>query len=111
MTDPNCIFCKIAKQEIPAKKVYEDDRLFAFFDINPKAEGHTLLIPKDHHRWFIDLPDELADELFRGAKKVAKQLKEDYKADFVRLGIVGVDVPHVHIHLIPQKLSDHGPEI
>jgi histidine triad (HIT) family protein len=111
MPEQNCLFCKIANKEIPAKIVYEDDFTIAFLDIHPKAEGHTLLIPKEHHRWFIDMPDSLSDEVFRAAKRVSKMLKDQYKTDFVRLGIVGVDVPHVHIHLIPQKLDDPGPEI
>lgn len=111
MTDPNCIFCKIGSKQIPSKSIYENEFVMAFLDISPKAPGHTLLIPKEHYRWFIDLPDTLSDELFRAAKHVAKLLKQDHQADFVRLGIVGTDVPHVHIHLIPQKVGDGGPEI
>lgn len=111
MTEQNCVFCKIASKEIASNVVYEDETTIAFLDIHPKAAGHTLLIPKEHHKWFIDMPDALSDELFRSAKKVANQLKEEYKGDFVRLGIVGTDIPHVHIHLIPQKLGDPGPEI
>lgn len=111
MHDPNCIFCKIARGEIPSEIVHEDELTIAFLDINPKAPGHTLLIPKTHHRWFIDMPDDLSDELFRMAKRVSKTLKEKYEGDFVRLGIVGTDIPHVHVHLIPQKIDDPGPEI
>jgi histidine triad (HIT) family protein len=111
MSDPDCVFCKIVSKEIPSDIVYEDDFVLAFLDIHPKAPGHTLLIPKEHHRWFIDLPDNLSDELFKSAKKVAKMLKAEYSGDFVRLGIVGTDVPHVHVHLIPQKIEDGGPEI
>jgi histidine triad (HIT) family protein len=107
----NCIFCKIVSGEIPADKTYEDENVIAFLDIHPKAPGHTLLIPKEHHRWFYELPDQVADDLFRSAKKVALQLKDKYQADFVRLGIVGTDVPHVHVHLIPQTFSQNGPEI
>jgi len=107
----NCIFCKIAAGEIPAQKTYEDEHVIAFLDIHPKAPGHTLLIPKEHHRWFYDMPDDLSAALFSAAKKVALQLKEEHQASFVRLGIVGTDVPHVHVHLIPQTLSDLGPEI
>lgn len=107
----NCIFCKIAAGEVPAEKVYEDERVVAFLDIHPKAPGHTLLIPKEHHRWFYDLPDDTAADLFRSAKTVALKLKSEHQADFVRLGIVGTDVPHVHVHLIPQHFKDGGPEI
>ncbi len=101
----NCIFCKIVNGEIPAKKTYEDASTLAFLDIHPKAPGHTLLIPKSHYQWFTDLPDEASDTLFRTAKKLAQNLKEEHTADYVRLSIVGRDVPHVHIHLIPQHLS------
>lgn len=89
--------------------IFEDDVSIAFLDIHPKATGHALLIPKDHYRWFIDTPDELSAKLFSNAKEIAKKLKDEYQADYVRLGIVGVDVPHLHIHLIPQKLD--GPPI
>lgn len=107
----DCIFCKIAKGEVPADKVYEDDTVVAFSDIHPKAPGHTLLIPREHHRWFIDMPDALSNDVFRAAKRVAIQLKEKHGADFVRLGIVGTDVPHVHVHLIPQMMHQTEPQI
>ena len=109
--DDNCIFCKIAKGEIPAEKIYEDDASVAFLDISPKAPGHTLLIPKAHYQWFQDTPDDISDPLFRTAKSVARDLKEKYAADYVRLSIVGTDVAHVHIHLIPQKLAEKVQEI
>ena len=102
----NCIFCKIASGEIPSKKVYEDDQVFAFLDIHPKAPGHTLLIPKAHYQWFDELPDDLSDHLFRTAKVLARELKRKDGTDYVHLSIVGKDVPHVHIHLIPRKLSE-----
>src|SRR4051812_45696769 len=102
----NCIFCKIAKAEIPSQKVYEDDTVFAFLDIQPKAPGHTLLIPKAHYQWFEELPDDLSDHLFRIAKQLARDMKKKNDVDYVRLGIVGKDVPHAHIHLIPQKIAD-----
>ncbi|MEI6864360.1 MAG: HIT domain-containing protein [Candidatus Adlerbacteria bacterium] len=100
----DCIFCKIIAGEIPSNKTYEDDNFVAFLDIHPQAPGHTLLIPKEHHQWFYDVPDELSDQLFRQAKTLAKKLKNEYNADYVRLSIVGIDVPHVHLHLIPQNL-------
>ncbi|MHB1330472.1 MAG: HIT family protein [Minisyncoccota bacterium] len=111
MNNPDCIFCKIARKEIPSEIIYEDEDLIAFADTHPVKPGHTLLIPKDHYRWFIDMPDTASDKLFRGTKKVGTILKERYEADYIRLGIVGKDVPHVHVHLIPQKLSDNGPAI
>lgn len=101
----DCIFCKIARKEIPAQIIFEDEKTVAFLDIDPKAPGHSLIIPKQHHQWFIDLPDDLSDTLFRNAKNLGKKLKDDYGADYIRLGIVGTDVPHAHVHLIPQKLG------
>ncbi len=107
----DCIFCKIARKEAPAKILYEDDSFIAFANIHPVAPGHTLLIPKAHYRWFIDMPDDLYANLFLKAKDVAKILKDSHSADFVRLGIVGKDVPHTHIHLVPQRIGDGGPEL
>jgi histidine triad (HIT) family protein len=101
-----CIFCKIAKGEIPSEKVHhEDNSIISFLDMNQSVPGHTLVIPIEHYHWFDELPDELGDKLFRVAKKIAKELKGKYNADYVRLNIVGTDIPHVHIHLIPQKLT------
>jgi histidine triad (HIT) family protein len=101
----NCIFCKIAGKEIPSQITFEDENSVAFLDIHPKAPGHTLLIPKEHHQWFTDLPYDLSQKLFHNAQKLSQKLKEEYGADYVRLGIVGTDVPHVHIHLIPLKFN------
>ena len=105
----NCIFCKIGRGEIPTEKVYEDEKMLAFLDIHPKAPGHTLLIPKEHHQWFIDLPDTLYDSLFKTAKSLSRQLRTEYGADYIQLSIVGRDVPHVHVHLIPRKLNFEVP--
>lgn len=102
---PDCIFCKIAKGEIPSRKVHhEDDLVVSFPDLHPRAPGHTLIIPVEHYVWFQDMPDELSDRIFRASKKIAKQLKEEYKADYIKLRINGQDIPHVHIHLIPAML-------
>lgn len=103
--EANCIFCKIVQGEIPSNKNYEDDDFLGFLDIHPKSAGHTLLIPKAHFPWFIDLPEEMSDKLFRVARNLSKKLKEEYQADYVRLGIVGTDIAHTHVHLIPLKLN------
>jgi histidine triad (HIT) family protein len=102
----DCIFCKIVRGEIPSEKTHEDEVSIAFLDLHPKAPGHTLLIPKEHYRWFQDIPDEVYNPLFLAAKHVANDIKQTYGADYVRMGIVGTDVPHVHIHLVPQKITD-----
>ena len=99
----DCIFCKIAKGEIPSDKVYEDDEVLAFLDISPKVPGHTLLIPKQHYPWFEDFPDEFLDKVFRAAKRIAKDMKKDSSVGYVQVSVVGKDVPHAHVHLLPQK--------
>ncbi|MBX9765282.1 HIT domain-containing protein [Patescibacteria group bacterium] len=105
-----CVFCKIVSGEIPSPRTYEDEKVIAFLDIRPKAPGHTLLIPREHHAWFYELPDDLSDHLFRVAKKLAKELKAKHNAYLVKLSIVGDQVPHTHIHLIPFGSAD-SPEI
>jgi len=102
-----CIFCKIAKGEIPALKVHEDKEFLAFLDINPLNPGHTLVIPKKHYRWVWDVPN--VDEYFEFTRKVAKALQKAMKTDFIASGIAGNDVSHAHIHLVPRfKNDEHG---
>ncbi len=105
-TDPNCSFCKIVKKEIPAEIIYEDDEFVAFLDINPSAKGHSLLIPKFHKHWWLDLSEEEINESFNTAKIIGMKLKKVLKSDFVRLNITGTDVPHFHIHLIPLNIGE-----
>lgn len=106
----NCVFCKIVSCEIPSEKSYEDEHVIAFADIRPRAPGHTLLVPRTHYQWFYELPDEVSDHLFRIAKKLALQLKEKYQAKLVKLSVVGDEVPHTHIHLIPYPPGE-SPQI
>ncbi len=103
----NCIFCKIIRGEIPTKPTYENEFVVAFPDIKPVAPGHTLVIPKEHHQWFYEVPEELAKEWFSAAQFLGLKLKEDTGADYIHVSIVGKDVPHAHIHLIPQKLTEN----
>ncbi|MFA6254769.1 MAG: HIT family protein [Patescibacteria group bacterium] len=102
----DCIFCKIIAGEIPAAKVYEDDKVLAFLDINPVNYGHVLLIPKEHYRMMADTPDELVAYIFTKAKELMKVIKIALKADFVVVSVVGVDVPHFHVHLVPRFKDD-----
>lgn len=102
----DCIFCKIIKGEIPSAKVYEDDKVLAFLDIKPVNFGHTLLIPKEHHRMMYDTPDEILSYTYLRAKKLMKKIKEALAADYVSVSVVGIEVPHFHIHLIPRYLND-----
>jgi len=100
------IFSKIIAREIPAEIVYEDGNVIAFLDIAPVSKGHTLVVPKKEYRWFYDVPAELAGELFVASQKISRALKNATGADFVQLSIVGDEVPHVHIHLIPRFAND-----
>jgi len=102
----DCIFCKIVAGKIPAAKIYEDDQFLAFLDINPVTDGHVLLIPKAHHQMMIDLPEELIGPIYQVSKKLMERIKTAMAADFVVLSVVGIDVPHFHIHLIPRRSGD-----
>ncbi len=102
----DCIFCKIIKGEIPSAKVYEDDKVFAFLDINPVNYGHTLVIPKEHHQMMHDVPDELLAYCYVKAKELMIKMKKALEADYVTVSVVGLDVPHFHIHLIPRYYDD-----
>lgn len=105
-TDPNCIFCKIARGEIPAQKVFEDDRFVAFLDIRPQATGHCQLIPKEHHVWVWDLPagrqaSPNIGEYFEVVKKIANAQQKAFSTDWVLSKIVGDEVQHAHIWVYP----------
>lgn len=102
----NCIFCKIVNKEIPAEIVYEDDRVLGFLDIRPVNFGHTLLIPKEHYVMIDDFPDEMIGPFFAKAKYLIRTIRKAVNADFVALSVVGVDVPHFHIHIIPRFYND-----
>ncbi len=95
------IFTRIIKGEIPCYKIAENDRFFAFLDINPVAPGHTLVVPKHEVSYLFDLDDEeyMAMELF--AKHVATGLKETMPCKRIGEAVIGLEVPHAHIHLIP----------
>ncbi len=112
MTDADCIFCKIARGEIPCAKVFETGTLLAFLDIAPVNKGHTLVIPKAHYRDVFDLPDQLGPELLRAFAAVGGALKASLGATGVNLGMnngasAGQMVFHAHWHLIP-RFEDDG---
>lgn len=98
----NCIFCKIINNNIPSSKVYEDNKFLAFLDIHPVSKGHTLLIPKQHYEWMIETPDELISDIYKKAKELMIKIKEENNCEYVKLSVIGKDVPHFHIHLIPE---------
>lgn len=99
MTDS--IFTKIIKGEIPSHKVYEDDKTLAFMDIHPVQPGHVLVIPKKQVEFLWDLPDEDYQAVMATAKKLALKIREVLSVPYVGEQVVGVDVPHAHVHLIP----------
>lgn len=103
----NCIFCKIIKGEISSHKVFEDEDCFIFLDINPVTLGHTLLIPKEHYKWMQETPDEILNHCFLQAKNLMNKMKDKLKADYIQLSVVGTDVPHFHIHLIPKMYNEN----
>jgi histidine triad (HIT) family protein len=101
-----CIFCKIVDGELPSYKIWEDESVFAFLDINPVNEGHVLIIPKFHYQNMVDVPDDVLAKVFVRAKELMKIIKEVMKADYVAVSIVGIDVPHFHVHLVPRYYDD-----
>lgn len=97
------IFSRIVAGEIPSYKVAEDDRFFAFLDINPLVKGHTLVIPKREMDYIFDLPDEELAALHVFAKKVALAIGKAFPCKKVGMAVLGLEVPHAHIHLIPMQ--------
>ena len=93
------IFTKIIKGEIPCHKIYEDDRTLAFLDIHPKTPGHTLVVPKQQVEFVWDLEEADYQAVMAAAKKVALRLREVLAAPYVGELVVGVDVPHAHVHV------------
>jgi histidine triad (HIT) family protein len=106
----DCIFCKIVKKEIPCAKVYEDNGFLAFLDIHPVSPGHLLVIPKKHFAWMQEADDETISGIFKLSKKLMLAMKKGLGCDYVQVSVVGKDVPHFHIHLIPRHLKDGLPQ-
>jgi len=110
MPEKDCIFCKIARKEIPTEKVYESKNFYAFPDKNPASRGHTLIIPKKHFVNIMDLPESLASELIDTIKEIAKKRikegAEGFNLVMNNFPAAGQIVMHAHLHLIPRKKSD-----
>ena len=100
------IFTKIVNGEIPSYKVAEDERFYAFLDINPLVKGHTLVIPKKEVDYLFDIEGKDFKDLFLFAKKVAVGLKKVIPCEKIGVAVIGLEVPHTHIHLIPLKTMD-----
>ncbi len=101
------IFSKIVASEIPCYKIAENDKFFAFFDISPLVPGHTLVIPKKEEDYIFDISDADLAEMTVFAKKIAVAIKKAFPCKKVGMAVIGLEVPHAHIHLVPmQKEGD-----
>lgn len=101
------IFTKIINGEIPSYKIAEDDKFYAFLDIAPLAKGHTLVVPKQEVDYIFDIEDELLAQMHIFSKKVAKAIQEAIPCEKVGMAVIGLDVRHAHIHLVPlQEVGD-----
>ncbi|NQV90272.1 HIT family protein [Candidatus Uhrbacteria bacterium] len=102
----DCLFCKIVARELPCYKVWEDENHFAFLDINPIREGHTLVVPKQHASYLFGLDDASYQSILSASKTVSQRLKEVFQVPRIGVVVEGFSVDHVHIHLIP--ITDVG---
>ncbi len=111
-----CIFCKIARKEIPAQVIYEDMHAVGFLDRDPRAAGHTLIVPKRHAETILDLQGGEVGTLFSAVREITALLKKSLHADGFTIGInhgvvAGQAVSHLHVHVIPRFMGDHGTSI
>jgi histidine triad (HIT) family protein len=100
------IFARITSGEIPSYKIAEDDRFFAFLDIKPLVKGHTLVIPKQEIDYLFDMDEEMHKDIWQFAMKVAKAIKQVVPCAKVGVAVIGLEVPHAHIHLVPLNTMD-----
>jgi histidine triad (HIT) family protein len=109
----DCLFCRIIEGKVPSEKVYEDTAVFAFLDVFPASEGHTLVAPKKHFSKFTDMDAESVASLFEATRKITAAIEEAFSAEGSNIGIndgkvAGQEVPHVHVHVIPRRKGDGG---
>lgn len=107
----NCIFCKIANGEIPSKTLYEDDKFRVILDLGPATKGHALILPKEHYANLYELPEELAGEVMKLAKKMVAQMTDRLGCEGFNLiqnngDLAGQTVFHFHMHMIPRYQAD-----
>lgn len=100
------IFSKIIAGEIPCYKIDENDKFLAFLDIYPLAAGHTLVIPKIEVDKFFDLPDNYLQEIFSFAKPIARAIEKSFSCNRCGIAVIGIEVPHAHMHLVPINNAD-----
>ena len=106
-----CIFCKIIKGEVPCDKIYEDENVLVFLDINPINKGHCLVVTKEHYETLLEIPEDESVYLFKALKKVSNALMKGLKADGFNIGmnnfsVAGQVVMHAHFHVIPRFKGD-----
>lgn len=111
-----CIFCRIIEREAPARIVYEDEDTIAFLDVNPLSEGHTLVVPTDHHETLGDLPEAEAETLMNAIYRLTPQIEDAVDADATTVGFnngvaAGQEIDHVHGHIVPRFEGDGGRPI
>lgn len=100
------LFAKIIAGEIPCYKIAENDKFFAFLDVYPLQEGHTLVVPKIEIDKFFDIPDEYLKEMLLFAKPIARAIEQAFDCDRCGLSVIGLEIPHAHMHLIPINFAD-----
>lgn len=102
----SCIFCKIVKKEIPAHIIYEDENFLAFLDIRPLSPGHTLVIPKEHHRWVWDMSE--IGVYFETVQKIALAQRKAFDSECIVSKVYGEEVPHAHVWIYPDPEKTSG---
>jgi histidine triad (HIT) family protein len=95
------VFTRIINGDIPSYKVAEDENYYAFLDINPLKKGHTLVVPKEETDYIFDLDDKILSGMILFSKKVAAAIREAYPCNRIGIAVLGLEVPHAHIHLVP----------
>ena len=100
------IFTRIINGEIPSYKIAENDKFYAFLDISPLCPGHTLVVPKQETDKFFDLSEELLSELLVFARPIAKAIEKSFRCNRCGIAVVGLEVPHAHLHLVPINSAD-----
>ena len=100
------IFSKIILGEIPSYKIAENEKFYAFLDVYPLVEGHTLVVPKIEVDKFFDLPDEYLHEMLLFAKPIAKAIENAFNCQRCGMAVIGLEVPHAHLHLVPINFAD-----
>ncbi len=111
-----CIFCKIVRGEIPSKKIYEDESVYAFLDINPKSKGHTLVIPKKHSADIFEIEENDLEDVIKVVQQLAVHIKEKLNPEGMQLRqnngeIAGQSVNHLHFHIIPKYTNEDEYDI